>query len=46
VYQVGKNKNINLIRECSALPEILNKFSSVVLPDHVNTCATRAQSIF
>ena len=37
--------NINLFCECSALPEVLNKFSYVILPEHVDTFATRAHSI-
>jgi len=37
--------NINLIHECSVLSRVLNKFSYVFLPEHVNTCATRTQSI-
>jgi hypothetical protein len=38
--------NINIIREISSLPEGLNKFSYVVLPEHVNTRATSSRSIF
>ena len=37
--------NIYLIREYSALQEVINKFSYVFLPEHVDTCATCARSI-
>ena len=41
----NKQTNIKPIREFSALQEVLNKFSYVVLPEHVDMFATRAQSI-
>ena len=37
--------NIHLIREYSALQEVINKFSYVFLPEHVDRCATCARSI-
>jgi len=31
------------MHECSALPEVLNKFSCVVLLEHVDMCTTDIQ---
>jgi hypothetical protein len=43
---VEPKTNLKLIREYSALQKVLNKFTYVVLQEHVAMFATREQSIF